>query len=187
MVKRSELIKIIKEELTQVLLEEVDLEDHAKKVAFEKKVLPMLNQELKKLNPAPIDQFKQLIQITAATGDVQVALEKIRKTLDDPEFAKKYPLEKQVTFLARFIGSSAKNEQWPADMNGAKGYTKTINDKYKKFKRTHMDRVKAKARERAAAVQKAALGSEKTPGVSQGTISKGRVDPGSVKGTPQER
>ena len=151
----------------------------------------MLNQELKNLNPAPMDQFKQLIQITAATGDVQTCLERMRKTLDDPEFAKKYPLKKQITFLARFIGSSAKNKQWPADMNGAKGYTKTINDKYKKFKKaasgpSNMDREKAKARARAAAVQKAALGSEKAPGVSQGTISKSGVDRNSVKGRAQK-
>ena len=170
----------VKEEASKILLEEIDLKDHAKKVDFEKEVLPLLNQKLKQLKA--IDVFELQIEITAATGDVETALEKIRKSLTSPEIAKKYPLEVQVAGLAKQMKTS-KHE-----MTGAKQFVADYEKDYGNMQSAgpnNMDRVKAAARERAAAVQKAALGSEKSPGVSQGTIRNNRVVPGSVKGKAQ--
>lgn len=171
-----------KEEASKTLFEEVDLKDHAKKVDFEKKVLPMLNSKLKELKA--IDKFELQIEVTAATGDVEKALEAIRKSLDNAIIAQKLPLETQLTFLAEYIKTGQHT------MTGSQAFTKAINRKYAQIKKEHskpsnMDRVKAKARERAAAVQKAALGSERAPGVSQGTIRNNKVVPGSVKGKAQ--
>ncbi len=125
--KKSELDQIIKEEIDKVLIEQVDVDGHLAQDAFNKKVLPRLNKKLKYLRAK--DEIGLEIKVTAATGYVEKALEKMRETLDDPGFEETISLDVQIDFLARYI------QRAKSDMRGAAAFTKAIHSKYKKFKK----------------------------------------------------
>ena len=174
--KRSDLIKIIKQEIDKVLIEQVDVEGHLAQDAFNEKVLPLLNQKLKQLKAT--DGFNLQIEITAVPpGDIDSALKMIRKSLSNPRNAKKYPLEVQVTELAKQMKANKHM------MTGAKSFVKNYKNKFGNTQKvTNMQMVKKKARQRAAAVQRAANKSGNATGVSSGTVRQGKVDLSTVRG-----